>query len=91
MHKRGLLALILVIALLMTTSCSLIVKDEEVDKQTVIIEVGTTSITQTCACSQLPSMAHWAACISCASVVFFLRSARLILLPAESSFHREAP
>lgn len=46
MRKRGLLALILVIAMLMTTSCSLIVKDEEVDKQTVIIEVAGESISK---------------------------------------------
>lgn len=46
MHKRGLLALILVIAMLVTTSCSLIIKDEEVDKSTVIIEVAGQTITK---------------------------------------------
>ena len=39
MRKRIVLALVLVLALLATTSCSLIVKDEEVDKQTPIIEI----------------------------------------------------
>lgn len=46
MRKRIVLALLLVLALLATTSCSLIVKDEEVDKQTPIIEVGATTITK---------------------------------------------
>lgn len=45
-RKRIVLALLLVLALLATTSCSLIVKDEEVDKQTPIIEVGATTITK---------------------------------------------
>lgn len=46
MRKRIVLALLLVLALLATTGCSLIVKDEEVDKQTPIIEVGATVITK---------------------------------------------
>lgn len=46
MRKRVLLALVLVFALLASTSCSLIVKDEEVDKQTVIIEVAGKTITK---------------------------------------------
>lgn len=45
-RKRIVLALLLVLALLATTSCSLIIKDEEVDKQTPIIEVGATTITK---------------------------------------------
>ena len=46
MRKRVLLALVLVFALLASTSCSLIIKDEEVDKQTVIIEVAGKTITK---------------------------------------------
>lgn len=39
MRKRVILAFMLVFALLAASSCSLIIKDEEVDKQTPIIEV----------------------------------------------------
>lgn len=46
MRKRVLLALMLVVALVLTTGCSLIVKDPEVDKQTVIIEVCGKSFTK---------------------------------------------
>ena len=46
MRKRIVLALVLVLALLAATSCSLIVKDAEVDKQTPIIEVAGTIITK---------------------------------------------
>ena len=46
MRKRVLLALVLILALLLSTGCSLIVKDEEVDKQTVIIEVGDKTYTK---------------------------------------------
>lgn len=46
MRKRVLLALVLVLAMLVSSSCSLIIKDEEVDKQTVIIEVAGTTITK---------------------------------------------
>ena len=37
MRKRVILALMLVFALVAASSCSLIIKDEEVDKQTPII------------------------------------------------------
>ena len=40
MRKRVLLALLMVVAIVLTTSCSLIEKNAEVDKQTVIIEVA---------------------------------------------------
>lgn len=46
MRKRVILALMLVVALAVTTSCSLIVKDAEVDKQTVIIEVAGKTFTK---------------------------------------------
>jgi len=46
MRKRSLLAFILVIAMLATSGCSLIVKDEEVDRATVIIDVAGTEITK---------------------------------------------
>lgn len=46
MRKRVILALVLVLALLASTSCSLIVKDAEVDKQTVIIEAAGKTITK---------------------------------------------
>lgn len=46
MRKRVLLALTLVCALLLSTGCSLIVKNEEVDKQTVIIEAAGKTITK---------------------------------------------
>ena len=46
MRKRAFLAFILVAALLMTAGCSLVVKDEEVDKQTVIIDVAGQQITK---------------------------------------------
>lgn len=46
MRKRVLLALVLILALVMSTSCSLIVKDEEVDKQTTIIEMAGQTITK---------------------------------------------
>ena len=39
MRKRVMLTLMLLVALLVTSSCGLIVKDAEVDKQTTIIEV----------------------------------------------------
>ena len=43
MRKRVILAFMLVFALVAASSCSLIIKDEEVDKQTPIIEgVGKT-------------------------------------------------
>lgn len=40
MKKRIMLALLLVLAMALTASCSLIVKDPEVDKQTVVLEVN---------------------------------------------------
>ena len=46
MRKRVLLALVLVLTLLVSTGCSLIIKDEEVDKQTPIIEVAGKTITK---------------------------------------------
>lgn len=46
MRKRAILALMLVLALAVTTSCSLIVKDAEVDKQTVIIDVAGQTFTK---------------------------------------------
>ena len=46
MRKRVILAFLLAIALVATSSCSLIVKDEEVDKQTTIIEVAGKAITK---------------------------------------------
>lgn len=46
MRKRVILALVLVFALLASTGCSLIVKDEEVDRQTPIIEVAGKTITK---------------------------------------------
>lgn len=46
MRKRVILVFLLVIALVATSSCSLIVKDEEVDKQTTIIEVAGKTITK---------------------------------------------
>ena len=46
MRKRVLLALVLVLTLLVSTGCSLIIKDEEVDKQTTIIEVAGKTITK---------------------------------------------
>jgi len=46
MRKRVLLSVLLVLALLATSGCSLIVKDEEVDKQTVIIEVDGQTFTK---------------------------------------------
>lgn len=46
MRKRVILTLMLAVALVVTTSCSLIVKDEEVDKQTTIIEVAGQTITK---------------------------------------------
>ncbi|MEG1775872.1 MAG: peptidylprolyl isomerase [Clostridia bacterium] len=46
MRKRAILALMLVVALAVTTSCSLIVKDAEVDKQTVIIEAAGKTFTK---------------------------------------------
>ena len=46
MRKRVILALMLVVALILTTSCSLIVKDPEVDKQTVIVEVNGKTFTK---------------------------------------------
>lgn len=46
MRKRVILALVLVLALLMSTSCSLIVKDEAVDLATVVIEVAGQTFTK---------------------------------------------
>ncbi len=46
MHKRVILALVLVFALLMSTSCSLIIKDEAVDMATPVIEVAGKTITK---------------------------------------------
>ena len=46
MRKRVLLALVLVIALVMSTGCSLIIKDEAVDRATPIIEVAGKTITK---------------------------------------------
>ncbi len=46
MRKRVILALVLVLALLASTGCSLIVKDEEVDRQTPIIEVAGKTFTK---------------------------------------------
>lgn len=46
MRKRALLAFFMAAVLLMTTGCSLIVKDPEVDRSTVIVEVGNETITK---------------------------------------------
>lgn len=46
MHKRVILAWVLVFALLMSTSCSLIIKDEAVDMATPVIEVAGKTITK---------------------------------------------
>ncbi len=46
MRKRALLALALVAALLVTSGCSLIVKDEEVDKATPIVQVLDKTLTK---------------------------------------------
>ena len=46
MHKRVILALVLVFALMMSTSCSLIIKDEAVDMATPVIEVAGKTITK---------------------------------------------
>lgn len=46
MRKRVFLAILMIAALLLSTGCSLIVKDEAVDAQTVIIEVAGESITK---------------------------------------------
>ena len=46
MRKRVVLALLLVAAMVVTSSCSLIVKDAEVDKQTPIIEVAGKTFTK---------------------------------------------
>ncbi|MDD5897711.1 MAG: peptidylprolyl isomerase [Clostridia bacterium] len=46
MRKRVLLALVLVITLVMSTGCSLIIKDEAVDRATPIIEVAGKTITK---------------------------------------------
>lgn len=46
MRKRVILALILVFALLMSTSCSLIIKDEAVDLATPVIEVAGKTFTK---------------------------------------------
>lgn len=46
MRKRVILAFVLVLALLASTGCSLIIKDEEVDRQTPIIEVAGKTITK---------------------------------------------
>ena len=46
MRKRVILVLMLILALLAASSCSLIIKDEEVDKQTPIIEVAGQTFTK---------------------------------------------
>lgn len=46
MRKRVILVLMLILALVAASSCSLIVKDEEVDKQTTIIEVAGQTFTK---------------------------------------------
>ncbi|MBR5546667.1 MAG: peptidylprolyl isomerase [Clostridia bacterium] len=46
MHKRVILALVLVFALMMSTSCSLIIKDEAVDMATPVIEVAGQTVTK---------------------------------------------
>ena len=46
MRKRVILVLMLILALLAASSCSLIIKDEEVDKQTPIIEVAGKTFTK---------------------------------------------
>lgn len=46
MHKRVVLALMLVFALVMSTSCSLIIKDEAVDMATPVIEVAGQTFTK---------------------------------------------
>lgn len=46
MRKRMILTLVLAAVLLVTSGCGLIVKDAEVDKQTVIVEVAGKSITK---------------------------------------------
>ncbi len=46
MRKRAILALILAAALALATSCSLVYKDPEVDKQTVIIDVAGKTFTK---------------------------------------------
>ncbi len=46
MLKRVILALMLIVALLVTSGCGLIVKDPEVDRQTVIIEVAGKTFTK---------------------------------------------
>lgn len=56
MRKRVILAFLLVIALVATSSCSLIVKDEEVDKQTTIIEVAGKTITKAEVAEQTEAM-----------------------------------
>ena len=46
MRKRSLLAFLLVIAMLATSGCSLIVKDEAVDRATVIVEAAGQTVTK---------------------------------------------
>ena len=46
MRKRVLLALVLVLALLASTGCNLIVKDEAVDRATVIVEAAGQTVTK---------------------------------------------
>ncbi len=46
MRKRVILTLMLAVALVVTTGCSLIIKDEEVDRQTTIIDVAGKTITK---------------------------------------------
>lgn len=46
MYKRAIMALLAAAVLLLTTGCNLIVKDPEVDKSTVIVEIGDTTITK---------------------------------------------
>ncbi len=46
MRKRVIMAFVLIAALVLTSACSLIVKDEEVDKQTPIVEVAGKTFTK---------------------------------------------
>ena len=46
MNKRALLALMMAVMLLLASACSLIVKDEQVDRETVVLEVAGKSITK---------------------------------------------
>ena len=46
MKKRALFALVLALVMMLASSCSLIVKDPEVDRQTVVLEVNGVSYTK---------------------------------------------